>query len=133
MPPNSLSDHNIIGVTRKLNCKKYTSRTIKVRNYSKYNIENFKNELRQIPWDHCFAEENFDCSWNLFKLYLTNVINKHCPLTEKKVRGKESLWLTQEIKNLMHTRDLRCFKCSKSAVDWITTNTSEISLTTKFV
>ena len=41
-------------------------------------------------------------------------------MTERKIRGKESSWLTQEIKNLMHTRDwhLRRFKCTKSKTDW---------------
>ena len=81
-----MSDHNIIGITQKLNFVKSS-----LREKSKYNAETFKNELRRrrIPWENCLAETNFDDSWNLFKLYLTDSINKYCPFTERKIRGKE--------------------------------------------
>lgn len=117
---NSLSDHNLIGVIRKMHCNRYTPKSITVRDYSKYDKEAVKNELREIPWENCLATVNVNDAWNLFKRYIKLVINKHAPLKDRKVRGKENPWLTREIKRLMHTRDffLRRFKKTNAERDW---------------
>ena len=39
---NSLSDHCMIGIIRKMNCKRYAAKSIKARDYSKYNKDNVK-------------------------------------------------------------------------------------------
>ena len=81
---NSLSDHNLIGINRKMNCKRYLSQTVKSRDYSKYNKENLKNELRDIPWEKCLVTADFNQGWNLFKHYILSTLGKSCPIKEKK-------------------------------------------------
>ena len=101
---NSLSDHSMIGVIRKMNCQKYLSKTIKTRDYSKYNPVELKNELRNLPWEKCLISD-YNEGWNLFKHYILSTLNKHCPIKEKRVRGKPSPWLTREIKQLIDARE----------------------------
>ncbi|XP_057308103.1 uncharacterized protein LOC130645960 [Hydractinia symbiolongicarpus] len=117
---NFLSDHCLIGISRKTNCKRYPQKNIKARDYSKYNKEDLKNEIRNVPWENCLTVTDLNQAWNLFKYYLSTAINKHAPLKEKTVRGKSNPWITREIRNLMNTRDYhhRRFKRSNSTGDW---------------
>ena len=116
---NSVSDHSLIGINRKVNCKRFVPKSIKVRDYSKYNADHLKDELRQMPWENCLRLD-FNTGWNLFKQYLISCIDKHAPLKEKKVRGNSNPWLTQDIRQLMNTRDYhdRKYKQTKSNVHW---------------
>ena len=61
--PMSLSDHDLIGCVRKLNNKRINPRTIKCRNYSKYDPKNLKKDLN---------EEIF------YPLYNINDVNTAC-------------------------------------------------------
>ena len=116
---NSLSDHNLIGVIRKMNCKRHLSQNIKARDYSKYNKEDLQNTLRDLPWEKCLTVE-FNQGWDLFKYLISSTLNKHCPIKEKRVRGKPSPWLTQEIRQLQDARDyhLKQHKRTNSEVHW---------------
>ena len=55
-----------------------------------------------------------------FKTKFTEVTNKHAPLIEKKVRGRETPWLSNEIKQLMRERDYAHRKARKTnkELDW---------------
>ena len=79
---NSFSDHDLIGVIRKMHIKKYLPRTIFTRNYSKYDKECFKNDLRNIPWENCILQHDVNAAWNLFKDYVTTAVENHAPLVE---------------------------------------------------
>ena len=61
--------------------------------------------MRETPWDTLIDEDDVQSSWNSFKQTLTNVINQHAPLIEKKVRGRDCPWLTHEMKEKMYERD----------------------------
>jgi hypothetical protein len=117
---NSFSDHDMVGVIRRINFQKYSPKTAIVRDYSKYDNEAIKTELRNMPWENCMLLADFNSAWNLFKHYLTLVINKHVPQIEIKIRGKQSPWLTRDIKTLMNSRDyhLRNFKRTNLEVEW---------------
>ena len=120
---NSFSDHDLVGISRKMHVKpKHNSQTIYVRDYSKYNKDSFKEELRKTPWEECLRQPNVNSCWNLFKVFLTNIINKHCPIVSKKLRGKANPWMTKNIKLNMNTRDyyLRRAKRTKNELDWST-------------
>ena len=56
--PNSFSDHELIEVIRKLHIQKYQPRKILVRDYSKYNNEVLKSELRNISWLPILSEND---------------------------------------------------------------------------
>ena len=58
MYPNSFSDHELIGVIRKLHIQKYQPCKILTRDYSKYNIEVLKSELRNISWLPILSEND---------------------------------------------------------------------------
>ena len=81
--PSCLSDHEFVGVIRKMHIKRFTPRKVFVRDYSKFNVDNFKNDLRNAPWANMFLQNNMNSAWNEFKSELTAIISRHAPLKEK--------------------------------------------------
>ena len=43
--------------------------------------------------------------WEFWKNVFLEVLDKHAPLQQKKIRSKKVLWITSDIKKLMNTRD----------------------------
>ena len=117
---NSFSDHNLVGICRKANTKRFQSKTITVREYKNYHIEALKQDLRNIPWEICFKERSFNRAYESFKSLLISIINQHCPLKQLKIRGKDNLWFTKEIKQKMLTRDfhLKRAKHTQCEQEW---------------
>ena len=121
--PTTFCYHDMVGCVRKLHSIKFKPRIIKRRNYAKYNACSFNKDLEGIPWEPVSnVTENGDINeaWTNFKTKFTEVTNKHAPLIEKKVRGRETPWLSNEIKQLMRERDYAHRKARKTnkELDW---------------
>ena len=116
----SLSDHDCIGCIRAHNCQKYQPKTIKIRNYSKYDPKEFCKEIREQDWDVIIQSKNVNSAWTSMKETLLRVINKHAPIIQKRVKGRYCPWLTPELKTLMNNRDKFHRKARKtmSENDW---------------
>ena len=90
---SGISDHELVGIVRKMHIKRFVPRKIFIRDYSQYNKEGFKTDLRNAPWENVFNKSNFNSSWNEFKNIFTNIVNGHVPLKEKIVCEKDTPWL----------------------------------------
>ena len=51
--------------------------------------------------------------WSTFKRLLKNVIDKHAPLVQKKIRGRDCPWLTTEIRKDIDEETFFCEKQDK--------------------
>ena len=118
---NSISDHDLTGVIRKINCKKYTPKIIKARNFSKYDIEIFKQDLSNAPWDHIYNINDVNTAWRFFKSIFLSIVNKNAPIIKKTIRGQNSPWLTNDIKTSINERNhhLKIARRTKLEKDWI--------------
>ena len=58
--------------------------------------------------------------WREWTIKFVNVVNTYTPLRAKRVRSKRSPWITSELKNRMHERDIIKLKAilSKIPKDW---------------
>ena len=84
------------------------------RDYSKYDKETFKQDLRNAPWINVIAEKSFNTAWSLFKNILTDIINKYAPVKVKLVRGKSSPWMTSTIRTSIKNRDFHLKKARRT-------------------
>ena len=124
--PTTFCNHDMVGCVLKLHSIKFKPRIIKCRNYAKYNACSFNKDLEGIPWDSVInITENGDINkaWTNFKTKFTEVTDKYAPLIEKKVRGREKPWFSNEIKQLMRKRDYAHRKVRKTRktnkqLDW---------------
>ena len=102
---NSLSDHDLIGINRKMNHKKFKPRKILTRDYSKYNCDNFRSDLKNLPWQKISNFDDVNSAWFHFKDLFTSVVDKHAPVIERTVRGLDCPWLSKSIKAKINERD----------------------------
>ena len=100
----SISDHDLTGLCRKINCKRFAPRRIITRNYKNYDPENFKSDVRTIPWGN-MVNHALNSVWDNFKYFLMQCINKHAPIMERSVGGRDCPWLTPDIRQHMKERE----------------------------
>ena len=117
---SSISDHDLTGVIVKKNCQKFKPRKVFTRNYAKYNEAKFKEELKNTPWELVYAERDINTAWSKFKQFLKSAVDKHVPIVERTIRGRECSWLSHEIKAKMKERDYHLKKARRTGkeVDW---------------
>ena len=117
---SSLSDHNMIACTRKMNNIKYNPSLITFRNFSNYDVSVVNNELLNSNWDAVYNATSADLAYKSLTSIPLKVLNKHAPFISKKVKGKPSPWLTAEVKKSMNHRDqlLRKAQKSRAEEDW---------------
>ena len=103
-----------------MNCSKFTPRKIVTRNYRKYEKKQFQNELREQPWASVLNSNDANIAWSAFKSIFNSLVDKHAPLVERKVRGQDCPWLTNDIRENLKDRDYHLRKARKSNndVDW---------------
>ena len=101
----SLSDHDMVGSVRKLHNIKFKPRTITCRNYKQYNIASFKSEVSNLSFSDYSKFTNIDEAWDNWQTKFLSAVDKHAPLINKRVRGRETPWITSKIKNSMRERD----------------------------
>ena len=111
---NAISDHDLTGAIRKMYCQKFKPRKIYSRSHGKYNPEEFKKDLRELPWEKVIKEKEVKSAWHIFKQLLSSVIDKHAPYKEKIVRGRDCPWLTHEIRGKINELNYLLKKARRS-------------------
>ena len=60
-----------------------------------------------------FAIRDPNACWMLWKSFFDEILNKHAPLYNKRIRSRQSRWITPAIKQLMRDRDFHKKKAIK--------------------
>lgn len=102
---SALSDHDMTAFVRKLDSLQFKPRTIKCRNYSKYCAARSRDALSSVSWDNVSECQDVNDAWLNFRKSFLRVVDNHAPQTEKKVRGRNTPWLSNMIKKVMAERD----------------------------
>jgi hypothetical protein len=90
---------------RKFKFQKFSPTTKEVRNFKHFSVDDFRSDLLQVPWDMIFTLYNPNACWILCKSFVDEILNKHAPLCNKRIRSRQSRWITPVIKQLMDYRD----------------------------
>ena len=116
----SFSDHDMVGCVRKLNNIKYPMRSIKCRDYSKYNHENLSNDVKKINWEPVYKSSDVNSAVTYFNSELRKVFDKYAPIIEKRIKGKPCKWLNSDLRKEMNNRDkqMRNARKTNSDEDW---------------
>ena len=101
-----ISDHSLVFVIRKISVIDKQENILEIRNMKNFNEEKFIEDLLKQPWEHIyFSAEDPSAMWEIWIKIVLDVLGKHAPLQHKKIRSKKAPWITNDIKNLMNTRD----------------------------
>ena len=103
--PRAIADHDMVGYIRKINCIRSNTKTIRCRNYVKYDHVKMCKELREINWEPLYTYTDVNAAWCFIKDKLNTVFNRHVPFIEKRVKDRFSSWLSSEIRQQMNKAD----------------------------
>ena len=102
-----ISDHSLVFAIRKIFVIKKLENTIEIRNMNKFDTQKFVADLMQQQWENVyFFAETPNAKWEIWKMLFLEVLDKHAPLQNKKIRTRRVPWITSSIKELINTRDM---------------------------
>ena len=116
-----ISDHSLIYAFRKLSAGKHSKghTTISYRNFKHFDADSFRNDFSLQDCDYVKPLSDPNQMWHAWKTIFNNV-DRHAPLRTKRVRGSKAPWITTELRQHMHQRDVLKIKViqSKNPQDW---------------
>ena len=103
IPKLGLSDHYPVFLSRKLNSAlpKKAHHTIRYRSFKHFYETKFVEDLNAVSWDIIRVFDNVDDALNTWYSLFTDVIDKHVPLKQHRVKNR----LTPEIIENIKARD----------------------------
>ena len=117
-----ISDHDSVYMIKKLRvpAPKLPPRTLSVRNFKKFDLKSFRKELMEVPFDQIKNVTN-DANemWLIWKAFFLDLLNKHAPITNIKVRNNKLPYVTSELRKLIRQRDYLRAKANKTGSEYI--------------
>ena len=114
--PLGISDHCLIYATLKLSHKRSAPRVINIRNFKKFQADQFQADISAAPFhvSHIFdVKDDVLWAWNtLFK----DICDLHAPIKRVKIRSQSSPWINNDIRRKMNLR-YKLFKYAVSTKD----------------
>ena len=80
-------------------------RIIETRNYKTFDMNAFAEDLKKIPWELLNRFHDPSEMWRMWKAFFNRVLNAHAPIRTKRVRNRDALWITSDIRSMMFRRD----------------------------
>ena len=68
-------------------------------------MNDFLLDLQRIPWRSCINCNDIDRAWETWLRLFMDVVDKHMPLCEKRIRNNACPWTNEEIIETMRERD----------------------------
>ncbi|CAB4031940.1 Hypothetical predicted protein [Paramuricea clavata] len=119
----SISDHLPVYVLLKLKAPKMPACYITTRSYKNYNPSLFSSDLvtKSDRLLSILSNTNVNTILETFKDVLHSTLDVHAPLKTFKIRNRSCPYVTNEIKELMKSRDLhlRRFQLTRAEGDWV--------------
>ena len=101
-----ISDHSLVFAIRKISIVTKQENTLEIRKMKNFDEGKFIEELLKQHWEYVyFFADDPNAMWEIWKNLFLEVLDKHAPLQQKKIRSKKVPWITSDIKKLMNTRD----------------------------
>ena len=98
---NSITDHEMIACSRKINNIRYNPKTVECTNYTNYSPEKLRSNVIKIDWSPVYDATDVNLAVHYFISSLQVVFRTHAPHIEKHVKSRPCPWLGIGIKKLM--------------------------------
>ena len=93
------------------------------RNFKFFNDDEFKTDLRGIPWENILAQDNLNASaaLDVFYMKINRLLDEHAPihkLSKREISLKLKPWITKDIHILMKLREKKFkFYCKENDIN----------------
>ncbi len=107
-----ISDHSLVYAVSKFELSKSRPSIKEVRDFKYFSDSDFRADLMQVPWDTICYDDPNTC-WIVWKSFFNEILNKHAPMRQRRLKAKSVPWITPAIKQLMRNRDYHKKKAIK--------------------
>ena len=101
---NGLSDHSISYLVLN-SCISSCPKLISFRSCKSLDADKFRDDIRKQPWAKLTKCHTIDQAVEIWQSLLMDIIDKHMPMHSKRVRDRDSPWMSSDIYKLMKKRD----------------------------
>ena len=85
MIPCGIGDHDITFLIKNMKIPKLKapSKVLNIRNYKKFDLKGFQNDINNIPFDY-MKEVSKDVNelWEMWKTFFLDIFGKHLPMIQ---------------------------------------------------
>ena len=103
-----ISDHDAVFMQKKMRRPKLRlpPKTISVRNFKHFHRNEFLDDFKLAHFDEIKNYSNdANKMWLLWKSLYIDILNKHAPVTNIRLKGSPLPYMTKDLKNMIHQRD----------------------------
>ena len=100
-----ISDHDLVYVALRLKKARTKPVFITTRSFKHYNSQAFNNDVALAPWSIVDAFDDVEDKLHAFNSLFNDILDKHAPIKTFKIRGRPNPCVTENIRELMKTRD----------------------------
>ena len=119
--PSSISDHDLPYVVLRIKKEHLKPTYMTGRSFKGYAADRFYKDMSEVPWSLLDIFDDAEDKLYAFNLLFKDILNKHAPIKTMKIRGRPNPCVTEEIRELMRTRDnwKKIGKKSKDPYAWL--------------
>ena len=103
---SSISDHDMVFAVLHLKVSRPKTTYITTRSFKKYHPDAFQLDMSCAPWSVVEVFDDVDDKLHAIDLLFNEILDHHAPITSIKVRGKPNPCITEEIRELMKSRNV---------------------------
>ena len=103
---SSISDHDMVFSILHLKVSQPKTTHITTRSLKNYNPDTFQFDMSGAPWSVVKVFDDVDDKLHAFDLLFNEILDHHAPIRSIKVRGKPNPCITEEIRELMKSRNV---------------------------
>lgn len=115
---NDISDHCVIGTVRNTKVPKTKPRIIIKRDMKHFVEQGFFHDLFLFDWDKINLIADVETAWTLFYDGFIKIVDRHAPLRNYRVKGRDNAWFTSDLSDLLHERNVAVK--SQECRSWVT-------------
>nr|CAI5845128.1 unnamed protein product [Callosobruchus analis] len=95
---------------------------VTTRNFKALNYDQFKSDLRSIPWKNIYDLSDVDSKVDFIVNNITTLLDLHVPMKTYRITKQYAPWLNTAVKELMLLRDqaLQAYKITQHVAHWET-------------
>ena len=100
--------------------RKGTPKLITARTFKKFNSESFLTDLRNIQFDQMkVITKDPNELWQIWKTLFPEVLNKHAPVSNIRIRGSNLPYITADVRRLARQRNFLRKKANKTGSKYL--------------
>ena len=109
-----ISDHDAVYLVRSMKMPKMrrNPKTVTVCKFRRFDLDAFKSDLQGVHFDEVKSHPNE--MWLIWNTLFLDVLNKHAPVSNIKIEGKNLLYITAEVRQVARQRNYLRKKANKT-------------------